>query len=397
MNDYIIYIFIGLFLLAVAAVFSVLGFIRSGRKKDKSSREYILHTEHVLREDISRLGSAIHDQRAAILREQLEQQERINKTLRESVENLQKSNEAQLEQMRQTVDEKLTSTLSERLDSSFKAVGVQLAKVYQSLGEMQKLSSGVTDLQRLLTNVKARGTWAEIQLGDILSQTLTAEQYEQNVSVSNNSERVEFAVKIPSKIGDSQFVYLPIDSKFPQEDYLRLCEAADAADKDAVEQYGKALERTVKNEAATISKLYIKVPHTTDFAIMFLCTEGLYAEVIRRQGLVEELQRKYRVMVCGPTTITAFLNTLKMGFRTIALDRRAAEVWSVLGAAKQQYEHFAVILEKAKRKIDEAGTALDDAQKRNGIIRKSLKNVEQLSDNEAELIINGLDGQGGEN
>ena len=192
-------------------------------------------------------------------------------------------------------------------------------------------------------------------------------------------------------------MYLPIDSKFPQEDYLRLCEAADAADKDAVEQYGKALERTVKNEAATISKLYIKVPHTTDFAIMFLCTEGLYAEVIRRQGLVEELQRKYRVMVCGPTTITAFLNTLKMGFRTIALDRRAAEVWSVLGAAKQQYEHFAVILEKAKRKIDEAGNALDDAQKRNGIIRKSLKNVEQLSDSEAELIINGLDGQGGEN
>lgn len=382
-----ILIYIRIVLLAAAALFSILAFIRAGKKQDDATVKEIARTEKTLREEIARLYNSIHEQRTAILREQLELQDRVTKAVRESVEKLQESNEAQLEKMRATVDEKLTSTLSERLDTSFKAVGVQLAKVYESLGEMQKLSSGVTDLQRLLTNVKARGTWAEIQLGEILSQTLTSEQYEQNVSVNNNSERVEFAVKIPSKTDDNEFIYLPIDSKFPQEDYLRLCEAAENADKDAVEFYGKALERTVKTEAASISKLYINVPRTTDFAIMFLSTEGLYAEVIRRNGLVEELQNKYRVMVCGPTTITAFLNTLKMGFRTVALDRRAAEVWKVLGAAKQQYERFTETLIKAKRKIDEAGIALEDAQKRNGIIQKSLRNVETIPSSDAEILL----------
>lgn len=381
--------YIEILLLAVAALFSILAFIRA--KSNGSARNDIARTEHILREDISRLSSTVHEQRALILREQLDGQERVNKTLRDSVEKLQQSNEAQLEKMRMTVDEKLTSTLSERLDTSFKAVGTQLAKVYESLGEMQKLSSGVSDLQRLLTNVKARGTWAEIQLGEILSQTLTAEQYEQNVSVNNNTERVEFAVKIPSKTDSAEFIYLPIDSKFPQEDYLRLCDAADAYDKEAVELYGKALERTIKNEAAAISKLYINVPKTTDFAIMFLSTEGLYAEIIRRQGLVEELQNKYRILVCGPTTITAFLNTLKMGFRTIALDRRAAEVWKVLGATKQQYERFTETLIKAKRKIEEAGIALDDAQKRNGIIRKSLRDVEQIPTNGDGVMLTEFD------
>ena len=376
--------YIEILLLAVAALFSILAFIRA--KSNGSARNDIARTEHILREDISRLSSTVHEQRALILREQLDGQERVNKTLRDSVEKLQQSNEAQLEKMRMTVDEKLTSTLSERLDTSFKAVGTQLAKVYESLGEMQKLSSGVSDLQRLLTNVKARGTWAEI-----LSQTLTAEQYEQNVSVNNNTERVEFAVKIPSKTDSAEFIYLPIDSKFPQEDYLRLCDAADAYDKEAVELYGKALERTIKNEAAAISKLYINVPKTTDFAIMFLSTEGLYAEIIRRQGLVEELQNKYRILVCGPTTITAFLNTLKMGFRTIALDRRAAEVWKVLGATKQQYERFTETLIKAKRKIEEAGIALDDAQKRNGIIRKSLRDVEQIPTNGDGVMLTEFD------
>jgi len=281
----------------------------------------------------------------------------------------------------------LTDTLSRRLDSSFRAVGEQLNKVYESLGKMQELSGGVTDLQRLLTNVKARGTWAEVRLGEILEQILTAEQYEQNVSVKGNMERVEFAIKIPSKDKEGDYVYLPIDSKFPQEDYLRLSAAAETGDKEMVEQCAKALERVVKSEAATINKLYIDVPKTTDFAIMFLPTEGLYAEVLRRQGLVEEIQSKYRVMICGPTTITAFLNTLRMGFRTIALDRRAAEVWAVLGAAKQQYERFDIVLEKAKRKLDEASTALDDAQKRNVIIRKKLKGVEELPAEDAMLLL----------
>ncbi len=385
MNEFLPYIEFVLILIAV--IFSFLSFLRSGKDKNSAMSHEILRTERILREDIEKLEKSVNEQRTAILREQLDQQERVNKTLRDSVEQLQHSNEIQLEKMRATVDEKLTSTLTQRLDSSFKAVGDQLAKVYESLGEMQKLSSGVTDLQRLLTNVKARGTWAEIQLGDILSQTLTNDQFEQNVSVNNSTERVEFAIKIPSKNDDNDYIYLPIDSKFPQEDYLRLCEAADNADKDGVELYGKALERTIRNEAATISKLYINVPKTTDFAIMFLSTEGLYAEIIRRNGLVEELQNKYRIMVCGPTTITAFLNTLKMGFRTIALDRRAAEVWKVLGATKQQYERFTETLSKAKRKIEEAGFALDDAQKRNGIIQKSLRNVEQINVSDAARLL----------
>ncbi len=327
------------------------------------------------------------DSRDRLHRALTAQSDRINAVLAESVGKLQESNEKKLDQMRATVDEKLTSTLTQRLDVSFKTVGEQLQNVYQSLGEMKNLAVGVSDLQRVLTNVKARGTWAEVQLGTILEQTLTSDQYERNVSVRNNGERVEYAVKIPSREEDGKSVWLPIDSKFPQEDYVRLQEAAERADKEAVEKCAKALELKIKAEASKIASLYISVPQTTDFAIMFLPTEGLYAEILRRPGLAEELQNKSRVMVCGPTTITAFLNTLRMGFRTIALDKRAAEVWKVLGAAKTQYEKFAVVLDKAKRKITEAGNVLEDAEKRNGIIKKSLRSVEQLSPEEADQLL----------
>ena len=385
MTDYII---IGLGAIIIALLIALL-FKKQG--KGLAERKDIDRAKLELTQQIDGVKSSVYEQRAAILKEQLELQERVNKTLSESVAKLQQSNEQKLEQMRLTVDEKLTDTLSKRLDSSFKAVGEQLNKVYESLGKMQELSGGVTDLQRLLTNVKARGTWAEVRLGEILEQILTNDQYEQNVSVRGNLERVEYAIKIPSKDKEGDFIYLPIDSKFPQEDYLRLSAAAESADKEAVEQCAKALERVIKNEAATISRLYIDVPKTTDFAIMFLPTEGLYAEVLRRQGLVEEIQNKYRVMICGPTTITAFLNTLRMGFRTIALDRRAAEVWAVLGAAKQQYERFDLVLEKARKKLDEATNALDDAQKRNVIIRKKLKGVEELPAEDAMLLLNVAD------
>ncbi len=315
------------------------------------------------------------------------QSDRLNRTLSEAVSRLQESNEQKLEQMRATVDEKLTATLQKRLDTSFQAVGEQLQNVYRSLGEMKELAGGVNDLQRVLSNVKVRGTWAEVQLGNLLEQTLTADQFERNVSVRGNAERVEFAVKIPSRDEEGKFVYLPIDSKFPQEDYLRLSEAADRADGKAVEEAAKALEHIIKKEAADIARLYINVPVTTDFAILFLPTEGLYAEVLRRPGLAEELQQKYRVMVCGPTTVTAFLNTLRMGFRTIALDRRAAEVWKVLGAAKAQYEKFGVALDKIQRKIEEAGNTLEDARNRNRIIQKNLRGVEELAPAEAETLL----------
>lgn len=315
------------------------------------------------------------------------QSDKLNVTLTESVQRLQQSNEKKLDEMRQTVDEKLTDTLSKRLDSSFKVVSEQLKSVHESLGEMHKLAGSVGDLQRVLTNVKSRGTWAEVQLGNILEQTLTKEQYECNVSTKNDTKRVEFAIKIPSRTDEGKFVWLPIDSKFPQEDYIRICDAVENADKAAMEAATKALEQTVKNQAKTIAELYIDVPKTTDFAIMFLATEGLYAEVLRRPGLCEEIQTKYRVMICGPTTITAFLNTLRVGFRTIALDKKASEVWKVLGAVRTQYDKFEGLLFKVKKKIDEAGSTIEDAQKRNSIIQKNLKSVELIDSNEADSIL----------
>lgn len=317
-----------------------------------------------------------------------QQNERINETLTRNLTALQENNEKKLEQMRMTVDEKLTDTLSKRLDSSFKVVGEQLKSVYESLGEMRKITGDVTALQRVLTNVKARGTWAEVQLGNILEQTLTKDQYDCNVSTKNDTKRVEFAVKIPSREKDGETVWLPIDSKFPQEDYIRICEAAEKADKEALEAAQKALEQNIKNQAKTIAELYINVPKTTDFAIMFLATEGLYSEVLRRPGLCEEIQNKYRIMICGPTTITAFLNTLNVGFRTIALNKKTTEIQKTLSAVSSQYDLFESLLAKAKKKIDEAGSSIEAAQKRNTTIQRKLRTVDKMDADEAETLLN---------
>ncbi len=362
--------------------------------KDKDWEEKSRHIEKYIGDEFSRNRRETSDslkEMNQLIREiqqmNVRQSDKLNNVLTENVTKLQESNEKKLEQMRLTVDEKLTDTLSKRLDSSFKVVGEQLKSVHESLGEMHKLAGSVGDLQRVLTNVKSRGTWAEVQLGNILAQTLTKEQYECNVSTKNDTKRVEFAVKIPSRDDDREFVWLPIDSKFPQEDYIRICDAAENADKAAMDMAVKALEQTVKNQAKTIAELYIDVPNTTDFAIMFLATEGLYAEVLRRPGLCEEIQNKYRVMICGPTTITAFLNTLRVGFRTIALDKKAAEVWKVLGAVRTQYDKFELLLAKTKKKIDEAGSTIEDAQKRNSIIQKNLKSVELIDSARADDIL----------
>ena len=362
--------------------------------KDKDWEEKSRHIEKYIGDEFSRNRRETSDslkEMNQLIREiqqmNVRQSDKLNNVLTENVTKLQESNEKKLEQMRLTVDEKLTDTLSKRLDSSFKVVGEQLKSVHESLGEMHKLAGSVGDLQRVLTNVKSRGTWAEVQLGNILEQTLTKEQYECNVSTKNDTKRVEFAVKIPSRDDDREFVWLPIDSKFPQEDYIRICDAAENADKAAMDMAVKALEQTVKNQAKTIAELYIDVPNTTDFAIMFLATEGLYAEVLRRPGLCEETQNKYRVMICGPTTITAFLNTLRVGFRTIALDKKAAEVWKVLGAVRTQYDKFELLLAKTKKKIDEAGSTIEDAQKRNSIIQKNLKSVELIDSARADDIL----------
>ena len=322
-----------------------------------------------------------------VLQWQTEQSESIRRTLTENISKLQESNEQRLEQMRRTVDEKLDETLTKRLDTSFQTVTEQLVKVYQALGEMKDLSSGVSDLQRLLTNVKARGTWAEVQLGEILEQFLTADQFVRNASVRNNREMVEYAVLIPSRDGDGVRHLLPIDSKFPLDTYEHIQQAAAQGNPELVEEACKALESTVRQQARKISELYIDVPTTTDFAILFLATEGLYAEVLRRPGLCEDIQNKYRVMICGPTTIAAFLSTVKVGFRTLALDRQASEVWKVLSATRQQYEKFTDVLGKAKRKIDEAGRAIEDAQSRNYQISKRLKKVDALPASEAERLL----------
>ncbi len=364
------------------------------RGGDRGTRDDLRRLEKYVGDEFSRnrkeTADSLRDMNALIREMQslnARQSERISGVLADSVARLQDSNERKLDQMRATVDEKLTDTLSKRLDSSFKVVGEQLKSVHESLGEMHRLAGDVNDLQRVLTNVKARGTWAEMQLGSILEQTLTRDRYDCNVSTKGDSHRVEFAIKIPSREEDGRFVWLPIDSKFPQEDYIRICDAAERADRQAVEDATKALEAAVKTQAKTISQLYISVPQTTDFAIMFLATEGLYAEVLRRPGLCEEIQNKYRVMICGPTTITAFLNTLRVGFRTVALDKKAAEVWKVLGAVRTQYDRFEGILAKARKKIDEAGSTIDDAQKRNAIIQRSLRSVERVDESEAEALL----------
>ena len=317
------------------------------------------------------------------------------KMISEAIGNMQESNEKKLEQMRVTVDEKLTETLNQRLNASFKTVSEQLSNVYKSLGEMKELSAGVTDnvkgLNRVLTNVKSRGTWAEVQLGNILDQTIP-NMYETNVQTNPKyNGRVEFAIKIPNN-EDGSFTYLPLDSKFPMEDYARLSAASEAGDLEALEKAKKALEVRVKDEAKLV-KQYISSPETTPFAIMYLATEGLYAEITAsRTGIAEKLQAD-GIMIAGPSTITALLNSLAMGFRTMAINEKANEVWKTLGVAKKQYSMFGELLAKARKKVEEAGKALDDANHRNDVIQKHLRKVETLESAENNNIL-GIDDNG---
>lgn len=309
----------------------------------------------------------------------------------DSLEKMQLGNEKKLEQMRKTVDEKLDETLTQRLNASFETVSKQLTNVYKSLGEMKELSTGVTtsvsSLNRVLTNVKARGTWAEVQLGNILDQTIPG-LYETNVQANPNyNGRVEFAISIPNG-DDNTKCYLPIDSKFPMEDYARLASASETGDSEQMTAAKKALEARIKDEAKLI-KQYVCPPHTTPFAIMYLATEGLYAEVVSsKTGLAEKLQAQ-GIMIAGPSTVTALLNSLSMGFKTIAINEKANEVWKVLGAAKTQYEKFSVLLAKAHKKIEEVGNTISDAEKRNELIQRNLKSVESLETAEAEKMLLG--------
>lgn len=294
-----------------------------------------------------------------------------------AVEKLQLSNEQKLEQMRLTVDEKLSSTLTARLDSSFKSVSEQLSNVYKSLGEMRELSGGVTALNRVFSNVKTRGNWAETQLEGILDQIIPG-MYVKNYRSDSSRDVVEFAVSIPDSDGGKS-TYLPIDSKFPMEDYLRLCDAADRADADGVKAARRALEVRVTAEARDVHK-YINPPFTTPFAVLYLATDSLYAEIISsKENIADRLHNEFQILLAGPSTITALLSSLAMGFRTVALNAKANEVMNLLAAAKAQYDKFGASLEKAKRKIDEAGKSLDEAQSRNSIIVKRLRGVESIN------------------
>ncbi|MCX7991489.1 MAG: DNA recombination protein RmuC [Proteobacteria bacterium] len=315
--------------------------------------------------------------------------EKIQNTLENQLKSLRDENAKKLDEMRNVVDEKLQTTLEKRLSESFKIVSERLEMVYKGLGEMQNLAVSVGDLKKVLSNVKTRGILGEIQLGNILEQILTPDQYEREVKTKkNSSEKVEFAIKLPGKGDENPVVYLPIDSKFPMDIYHKLIESYDAGDNQKTEKAIKDLENSIKGFAKDIRDKYIDPPYTTDFAIMFLPTEGLYAEVVKRTSLIEILQSEYKIIISGPTTLSAFLNSLQMGFKTLAIEKRASEVWEILGAVKTEFNKFGEVLEKAKEKIDKAS---EDIEKlvgtRTKAIQAKLKRVEEISYDKAKSIL----------
>lgn len=316
-------------------------------------------------------------------------QKSISDTLNQQLQQLQKSNAEKLDEMRRTVDEKLQTTLEKRLSESFKQVAERLEQVHNGLGQMQKLADGVGSLQRVLTNVKTRGMFGEVQLEALLEQVLTIEQYAKQVETKPRSnQRVDFAIRFPGRGGaDGEPVWLPIDAKFPREDYERLLDAHDRADVVGAEVAAKALESRIRGEAKSIAESYLAPPHTTDFAILFLPIEGLYAEVLRRPGLMDSLQRDFRVTLAGPTTLLAMLNSLHMGFRTLALEQQASEVWKVLGAVKTEFERYGDWVEKVREQVQKAADTLDRADTRSRQMRRALKNVEALPEGEAQALL----------
>jgi DNA recombination protein RmuC len=315
--------------------------------------------------------------------------DKMRSTVEERLKLLQDENSQRLEQMRATVDEKLHETLEKRLGDSFKLVSERLEQVHKGLGEMQTLAAGVGDLKRVLTNVKTRGTWGEVQLGTLLDEIFTNEQYAKNVATKKgSSERVEFAIKFPGRDeANGHEIWLPIDAKFPLEDYERLIEAQEKGDLPLAEEATKKLETRIKKSAKEIKEKYLDPPHTTDFGIMFLPTEGLYAEVIRRPGLMDFLRRESRVEITGPTTLSAFLNSLQMGFRTLAIEKRSSEVWALLGAVKTEFGKFGMILEKTQKKLQEASNTIENAAKKSRTIERKLKSVQELPSPEAVNLI----------
>ena len=337
---------------------------------------------------LKRFADTLNQTLATLTESNAQRMLEVRATLEQKIRELQADNGARLEEMRKTVDEKLHATLEQRLGESFKLVSDRLDKVHHGLGEMQQLAIGVGDLKRVLTNVKTRGTWGEVQLEMLLEQILTVDQFAKNVeTVPGSGERVEFAIKLPGQVDGGPPLWMPIDAKFPKEQYERLVDAADRADTDGVSNAGRELERAIRSEAKTIAQKYLSPPHTTDFAILFLPTEGLYAEVMRRPGLSDELQRVHRVSIAGPSTLSAILNSLQMGFRTLALEKRSSEVWQVLGAVKTEFGKFGDVLAATRVALERAAKNIESAEMRSRQMARKLKTVEALPSDAAQALL----------
>jgi DNA recombination protein RmuC len=373
------------------------------RKVDDTLRDELRHHRTETAGSVHRFGDSIvqaqttlgqmQAQQLETLRAGLERQvDALRTTVDDRLRAMQGDNAAKLDQMRQTVDEKLQSTLESRLGESFRQVSERLEQVYKGLGEMQVLATGVGDLRRVLANVKTRGTWGEVQLATLLEQVLAPNQYACNVATSDTGgERVEFAIRLPGRGGNDEGpMWLPIDSKFPLEDYQALLEAADRSDAARIDEAGRRLEARVKQSAKDISTKYLNPPQTTDFAIMFLPNEGLYAEVLRRPGLADCLQRDHRIVIAGPTTLWGILTSFQMGFRTLAIERRSSEVWALLGAVKTEFAKFATVLDGIQKNLHRAATKIDEARKGTRTIQRKLSDVQELPSTEASALLEGV-------
>jgi len=341
-------------------------------------REQLEGNGSQLRNQLSMIQESVAQKLAAMSQESLQTSEQLRSAVNDRLKAIQDDSATKLEEMRKTVEEKLHSTLNERLGQSFQMVSERLEQVHRGLGEMQTLASGVGDLKRMLTNVKTRGTWGEFQLESLITEMLTPDQFARNVVTRPGmTERVEFAIRLPGNDPD-QPVWLPVDAKFPMEDYQRLVDAQDLADIEQVEAAGKALEARVRQEAKTIREKYVETPYTTDFAILYLPTEGLYAEVLRRPGLADSIQRDHRVLIAGPTNLNALLNSLQMGFRTLAIEKRSSEVWTVLGTVKTEFSKFGVVIAATQKKLEEATNKFNEVGVRTRAIERKLRDVEVL-------------------
>jgi len=368
-------------------------FDKSFRDEFTRNRDEISKSAKSQREELSNaiklFGEQLYNQLSKLIESNEQKFEKLQTRVENKLQELQDKNEKKLEEMRHTVDEKLQSTLEKRLGESFKLVSERLEQVYKGLGDMQELARGVGDLKNVLSNVKTRGTWGEIQLENLIEQMLSRDQYERNVAVKKGSnERVEIGIKLPGRDSSKdEVVWLPIDAKFPLEDYQRFLDAQDSANQDLILEASKGIEARIKGEAKKIAEKYLDPPFTTDFAIMFLPIEGLYAEVLRKPGLADSLQREFRVTIAGPTTLSALLNSLQLGFRTLAIEKRSSEVWKILKSVNTEFGKFGDLLDKTQKKLQEASNTIDVAAKSTRKIEKQLNKVQELPDSEEINLI----------